>query len=127
MVGKPKAVRISARAFDATLGEFLVWVRGRVVANFIYSSNPDDWHGSVTSKDDAHEAARAAAIIERERLGHPPSQTTFDQRPIGTDGLRQREAERFDREAQKMLHRYRVSSTGSSICGPDDGDGSTCS
>lgn len=69
--GNQMPVQTTARAFDEVAGEFLVSVHGKVVANFIYSFNRDDWDDTITSKLDALSAARAVLWAEREKLGEP--------------------------------------------------------
>lgn len=120
-MGEHRNIRISGRKITNEWGEIIVWVDGAPVANFNHSSNPDDWGRGVTSKVGALEAARARAREERDK-DLPPE---FDRSLKGprkfADDDRERKFRLFNRQADEMLKRYKIETTGKSICGPDDG------
>jgi hypothetical protein len=119
-MGEHRNVRISGRRINDEWGEIIVWVDGKPVANFSHSSNPGDWGRGVTSKLDALEAARSRAGEERDKNLPPAFDASLKGPRKFADDDRERKFRLFSRQADEMLERYKIETTGKSICGPDD-------
>jgi hypothetical protein len=109
-------VRISGERIGAHWGQIIVWVDGRAVANFLWSTDPLEQHPSFyASKLDALEAARVRARQERANLA-PRLDFSMKGPHTYADDHRERDFRRFRREVEDIG----ITTTGQSICGPKD-------
>lgn len=120
-MSESRNVRISGRKINEEWGEIIVWVDGMAVAMFLHSSNPKDWDGRVTSKLDALELARARGKEERDKPPAPKVDLSLKGPRTFQDDERERKFRAYQREADELLERYKITTTGQSICGPGDG------
>jgi len=115
-----RGVRIKGRKINNERGEILVLVDGKPIAIFPHSTNSDEWDGRTTSERDALKSARAIAKAERDK----PQETGKVDRLQGPrafhDDLKEGEFRRFKSQADELLNKQAIRTTGSSICGPDD-------
>jgi hypothetical protein len=115
-MGHRTRVRLSGERIGAHWGQIIVWVDGRTVANFLWSTDPLEQHPSFyASKLDALEAARIKARQERANLTPRLDFSMKGPRTYAADH-RERAFRRFRREVEDLG----VTTTGHSICGPKD-------